>query len=195
MTSTSTLAATVLRDGKRGPVTILFCTATRQDPAVPYIATDEYREDYHRKPGLKRNRSVALIIPARPRYDEPIAVYRAALKFQSVQELDALIEQLAELRPHLTATFPANPDDTAVIIDGEHLVCPCCGAKDTITGRQSATRRVAVALAPATGVARAGIVAKAIDGDGEEGRYFFDVITCGKCGNALYLPDDATVNR
>ncbi|MEV0996799.1 hypothetical protein [Nonomuraea sp. NPDC050202] len=194
MTSTSTLSASVLRDGKRGPVTITFRTTNRNDPATPYIATDEYGEDYERKPGRKRNRSATLVIPTPPHYDEPIAAYGTALKFRTVQELDAFQEQLDQLRPHLTATFPADLNDTAIIIDGEHLICPACGAQDTIVGRQSASRRVTVALAPATGVAAAGIVAKTISSDREDGRYLFDELTCGTCGKAVYLPDDLTVN-
>ncbi|MGA4995918.1 hypothetical protein [Nonomuraea bangladeshensis] len=195
MTSTSTLAASVQRDGKRGPVTITFRTADRDDPVVPYIATDEVAEDENDyRPGRRRYRSATLVIPTQPRYDEPIATYGTALKVHTVQDLDALMDQLGQLRSRLTETFPANLYDCEIVVDGEHLVCPCCGAKDTIVGQQSATRRVAVALAPANGVAAAGIVAKAIGSDSEDGRYFFDSLTCSKCGNYVYLPDDA-VNR
>ncbi|MFI6637177.1 hypothetical protein ACIBI7_50550 [Nonomuraea fuscirosea] len=119
MTSTRTIAASVHRDGESGPVTITFSTANRDDPAVPYIATDEYGEDYQRKPGQKRNRSATLVIPTLPRYQQPIAVYGTALKFRTVDDLDAVMEQLAQLRPHLTATFPADLDDTAIIEGAE----------------------------------------------------------------------------
>ncbi|MEU6713014.1 hypothetical protein ABZ897_16150 [Nonomuraea sp. NPDC046802] len=192
MNNAQTLNAAVLRNGKRGPVTITFRTARRDDPATPYIATDEYDQDYERKPGRKRNRSATLVIPASPRYDEPIAAYNAALRFHTVQELDALMEQLAQLRPRLDETFPADLDDTAFIIDGEHLVCPHCGAKDTIVGTQSTTRRVAVSASTVS--VSTVLIAEPTGGATDDGRhhFLFDELTCSKCGRAVYLPDDIT---